>query len=209
MASQEVLSALEKLHQEIEKLEPAIKHVEAAQQVTQTVKEIPQKHVDLLHELKNENVQHKEELKTLFVAELSDITNENKKLQKTTSEIQQQVILEQESLSKLKEIIESFHERVQSINFPERLDKLDSNIAGIMAAIQSVQSRLDSLERNISDRLKDIQEYNKETNNSLSNSISELSLTTSRLARKNQLLFYITWFFTITAIITTFILRFI
>jgi chromosome segregation ATPase len=209
MASQEVLSALEKLHREIEKLEPAIKHVEIAQQVTQTVKSIPQKHVDLLHELKNEDAQHKEELKTLFVVELSEITDENKRLQKTTSEIQQQVKLEQESLSQLKETIESFQERVQTINFPERLDKLDANISGIMAAIQSIQSRLDSLERNISDRLRDIQEYNKESRSKLTDELtqlftnvkSDLDLATS----KHQTLSYITWFLIVCAIITTLI----
>ena len=207
MASPEVLSALEKLHREIEKLEPAIKHVEIAQQVTQTVKSIPQKHVDLLHELIKEDAQHKEELKTLFIAELSDITDENKRLQKTTSEIQQQVKLEQESLSQLKETIESFHERVEKINFPERLDKLDSNIAGIMAAIQSVQSRLDSLERNISDRLRDIQEYNKETRTKITSELtqlitsvkSDIDLATS----KHQTLTYITWFLIFCAIIIT------
>jgi chromosome segregation ATPase len=209
MASQEVLSALETLHREIEKLEPAIKHVEIAQQVIQTVKSIPQKHVDLLHELTSDDVRHKEELKTLFTAELSLITDENKRLQKTTSEIQQQVKLEQESLSQLKETIESFHERVQTINFPERLDKLDSNIAGIMAAIQSIQNRLDTLDRNISDRLLDIKDFQKETKNSLIKSVSDLTSNITAVASKHQVLFYITWFLIISAITTTFILRFI
>ena len=36
MASKEVLNALETLHRELEKLEPAIKHVETAQQITET-----------------------------------------------------------------------------------------------------------------------------------------------------------------------------
>ena len=88
MASQEVITALESLHREIEKLEPAIKHVETAQQVTQTVKAIPQKHVELLTEVKNNDAKHKEELKNLFAKELSGFTAENKKLQKTTTEIQ-------------------------------------------------------------------------------------------------------------------------
>ncbi len=206
MASQEVLSALETLHREIEKLEPAIKHVEIAQQVTQTVKSIPQKHLDLLHELTSEDARHKEELKILFTAELSGITAENKRIQKTTSEIQQQVIIEQEALGHLKETIESFHDRVQKINFPERLDKLDANVAGIMAAIQSVQSRIDNLERNISDRIRDIQEENKETQLKLTTELiqlnknvkSELDSATS----KHQTLTFITWFLIICAIIS-------
>lgn len=87
MPSQEVLTALESLHREIEKLEPAIRHVETAQQVTQTVKAIPQKHVELLQEVKTSDAKHKEELKTLFAKELSGFTAKNRKLQKITAEI--------------------------------------------------------------------------------------------------------------------------
>jgi chromosome segregation ATPase len=205
MASQEVITALESLHREIEKLEPAIKHVETAQQVTQMVKAIPQKHVELLTEVKNNDAKHKEELKNLFAKELSGFTEENKKLQKTTTEIQQQVKLEQEALGKLKETVQSFYERVEKINFPERLDKLDANVAGIMAAIQSVQSRLDGLERNISDRLRDIQDYQKETRAVLQSSLEQtktaLQTAADAASKKQQTFSYITWALIVAAII--------
>lgn len=211
MASQEVLTALESLHREIEKLEPAIKHVETAQQVTQTVKAIPQKHVELMQEVKSNDAKHKDELKNLFEKELSGFTEENKKLQKTTTEIQQQVKLEQEALAKLKETVQSFHERVEKINFPERLDKLDANVAGIMAAIQSVQSRLDGLERNISDRLRDMQDYQKETRATLQSGLEQsktaLQTAVDTAAKKQQTLTYITWALVVVAIIITFVLK--
>lgn len=211
MASQEVLSALETLHREIEKLEPAIKHVETAQQVTQTVKAIPQKHVELLQEVKSNDAKHKDELKNLFAKELSGFTEENKKLQKTTTEIQLQVKLEQEALAKLKETVKSFHERVEKINFPERLDKLDANVAGIMAAIQSVQSRLDGLERNISDRLRDMQDYQKETRAALQSGFEQsktgMQTALDAAAKKQQALTYITWALVVVAIVITFVLK--
>lgn len=211
MASKDVISALETLHREIEKLEPAIKHVETAQQVTQTVKAIPQKHVELLTEVKNNDSKHKEELKNLFAKELSGFTEENKKLQKTTTEIQQQVKLEQEALAKLKEAVQGFHERVEKINFPERLDKLDANVAGIMSAIQSVQSRLDSLERNISDRLRDVQDYQKETRASVHSALEQTKTTlqtaVDSAAKKQQTFTYITWALVVVAIIITFVFK--
>lgn len=211
MASLEVLTALELLHREIEKLEPAIKHVETAQQVTQIVKAIPQKHVELFQEVKSNDAKHKDELKNLFAKELSGFTEENKKLQKTTTEIQQQVKLEQEALAKLKETVQSFHERVEKINFPERLDKLDANVAGIMAAIQSVQSRLDGLERNISDRLRDMQDYQKETRAALQSGLEQtktaLQTAVDTAAKKQQTLTYITWALVVVAIIITFVLK--
>lgn len=211
MASQEVLTALESLHREIEKLEPAIRHVETAQQVTQTVKAIPQKHVELLQEVKSNDAKHKDELKNLFAKELFGFTEENKKLQKTTTEIQQQVKLEQEALAKLKETVQSFHERVEKINFPERLDKLDANVAGIMAAIQSVQSRLDGLERNISDRLRDMQDYQKETRAALQSGLEQtktaLQTAVDTAAKKQQAFTYITWALIVACIIMLFLGR--
>lgn len=211
MASQEVLTALESLHREIEKLEPAIKHVETAQLVTQTVQSIPQKHVELIQEVRTNDAMHKDELKNLFAKELSGFTEENKKLQKTTTEIQQQVKLEQEALARLKETVQSFHERVEKINFPERIDKLDANVAGIMAAIQSVQSRLDGLERNISDRLRDMQDYQKETRAALQSGLEQtktaLQTAVDTAAKKQQTLTNITWALVVVTIILTFVLK--
>jgi chromosome segregation ATPase len=211
MASQEVITALESLRREIEKLEPAIKHVETAQQVTQTLKVIPQKHVELLTEVKNNDAKHKEELKNLFAKELSGFTQENNKLQKATTEIQQQVKLEQESLAKLKEAVQGFHERLEKINFPERLDKLDINVAGIMSAIKSVQSRLDSLERNFFDRLRDVQDYHKETRASLQSSLEQTNTTLQTAidfaSKKQQIYAYITWALVVVTIILIFVFK--
>jgi t-SNARE complex subunit (syntaxin) len=66
------------------------------------------------------------------------------------------------------------------------LDKLDANVAGIMAAVQSVQSRLDSLERNITDRVKDSIERQKEFQAAVQESIAAA-------ARNQQIFVYVTW----------------
>lgn len=203
MASPEVLASLETLHREIEKLEPAIKHVQTAQLVTQTVKTIPQKHVELLQEVKDHDIRHKEELKRLFAGELSGFMEENKRLQRATSDIQEQVKLEQSVLMKLKDTIQIFHERVEKIAFPERLDKLDSTVAGIMAAIQSVQNRQDALERNLGDRLRDMLDYQKETRtffqSALEQSRTGLEQANKRMTNVQRILAIITWALTLTA----------
>lgn len=186
MASQQVIAALEDLHRELEKIEPAIKHVETAQKVTDIVKDIPQKHIELLKEVKANDAIHKGELKNLFASEISGLTEETKNLQKTTNEVLQNTIVEQEALSKLRNEVKNFHERVASINFPERLDKVDANISGIMAAVQSVQSRLDNIERNITDRLKDLSERQKEAQKAIVHSIIAAT-------KKQQQLTFVTW----------------
>lgn len=210
MASQEVLTALDSLHRELEKLEPAIKHVELAQMVTKMVESIPQKHVDLLKELKDNDVRYKGELKDLFSKELTSITEENEKLATTTIEIQKQVKSELEALTSLRETVQAFHERVEKINFPSRLDKLDANIAGIMVAVQSIQSRLDGLERNITDRLKDISENQKVTRTDLQSSIeqvkSALQKTLEEGTKKQQANTYFTWALIVIGAVAMFII---
>jgi chromosome segregation ATPase len=212
MASQEVLSALESLHREIEKLEPAIKHVETAQQVTQTVKAIPQKHVELLQEVKSNDIKHKDELKNLFVKELSGFTEENKKLQKNTNVIQQQVQLEQEALSKLRDTVQNFYDQVDKINFPKRLKDIDSGVSSNLNAIHSVQGRFDLIESNLSEKLKDLKIKETETRNILENEIKNLKkeiLNTIELANKRQRIFsFITWTITALSFLFIFFIKF-
>jgi hypothetical protein len=174
MASKEVLTALETLHREIEKLEPAIKHVEMAQQVTQTLKAIPQKNADLLQDIKINDTKHKNDLKNLFVTDLTSLSDENKKLQKTTTEIQLQVKLELEALGKLKETVQSFHERVERINFPEKFNNLDTNLSAMMAEIQSAKIQFDILKQDIYSQLRDIQESQNETRVALERRLKQI-----------------------------------
>ena len=197
MASQEVLAALESLHVELEKLQPAIKHIETAQEVVKIVQVIPQKHLDLLEKITKSDSEFKNVLKKAFEEEIKIISAETKKLQETTTRIQEEVKAEQKALASLGETVRSFHERVEKINFPERLDKLDANVAGIMAAVQSVQSRLDSVERNISDRLKDMAGYLKESVTKLYSSMEQTKTSIKEgidlSAKRNRVLTYITW----------------
>ena len=131
-------------------------------------------------------------------------------MQEITSEIQQQILLEQESLTKLKETIQSFHDRIEKINFPERLDKLDANLAGIMSAVQAIQGRLDIVERNLSDKIRDMIEYQKETRGILQNGFEQNKLIFQSIvenaAKKQQTFTYITW---VLVVIATFIMCFL
>jgi hypothetical protein len=75
---------------------------------------------------------------------------------------------------------------ISDLNLPIRLDKLDANVAGIMAAIQSTQSRLDIVERNLSDKMSDLLDIHKEEMKAMKN-------TMDTSAKKQQILFFITW----------------
>lgn len=183
MASQEVLTALETLRHELEKLEPAIKHVETAQLITQSIKGIPEKHIELLKEVRNNDALHKVQLKNLFKKELQDLTEENRRLQKNTDEIQRKIVAEQEALSKLNNTVKSFHDRVEKINFPERFDDLDSNVSGNTQALQSLQTTLSRIERNIIDRLIDLSDYQKETRSGFKQPLNRRKVASNYLSK--------------------------
>jgi len=44
---------------------------------------------------------------------------------------------------------------IDELNIPVRMDKLDANISGILSAIQNVQTRIESVERNMGEKLKE------------------------------------------------------
>ena len=50
---------------------------------------------------------------------------------------------------------------ISDLNLPIRVDKLDANISGILTAIQNLQGRLDLVERNFSDKLRDLVDIQK------------------------------------------------
>jgi hypothetical protein len=211
MASQEVLTALEALHREIEKLEPAIKHVETALAVTKVVKDIPQKHIELLKQIKESDQNQKKELTEVFSKELRLLTEEFRKIGKDTEEIQKQVKYEQKYLAELREKTVKLYAEIEKINFPERIDRLDANVAGIMSAVQAIQGRLDMVERNITDRIRDMQDYQKETRLALQSGLEQTKTALQTAAdaayKKQQTFTYITWALVVVAIIITFILK--
>lgn len=85
---------------------------------------------------------------------------------------------------------------ILDLNLPIRIDKLDANIAGILTAIQNLQGRLDLVERNFSDKLKDsagkqqssISELSKDLNSKMKGVLSDISSIEQRIleTQKNQ-----------------------
>lgn len=54
-----------------------------------------------------------------------------------------------------KQIADDTSKAILNLNLPIRIDKLDANIAGISSAIQNVQGRLDLVESNVKERLRE------------------------------------------------------
>lgn len=207
MASEKVLQSLETLHKELERLAPSIGQVEAAQKIADTVKDIPKKHLELIKDLKQTDEDYKKDLKEQLKGEAGKITVEVNQIIQKFKDTQDLLKGEIVDLEKLKKTIKDFHVEIVRINFPERLDKMDANIAGIMAAVQAVQSRLDGLERNLTDRLKDVSDYQKEMKTAIQSSLEQNKATQEAASKKQQTLTYITWALLVIATITIIALK--
>lgn len=111
----------------------------------------------------------------------------NKKLETSFTELQKNT----------KQIATETAKSIHDLNLPVRMDKLDANIAGILSSIQNVQGRIESVERNISDKLKEatekqvtsISNFQEKVNQSFSTIQSEMISN----SKKQQINTYITW----------------
>ncbi|MBE0662572.1 MAG: hypothetical protein IH597_08905 [Bacteroidales bacterium] len=79
---------------------------------------------------------------------------------------------------------------IQSLSIPDRMIKLDASITGISASIQNVQARLETLERNLGDKVKEGFEKQTQIINSLQ---IQLQQNNELMKKKVQVNSYITW----------------
>lgn len=97
----------------------------------------------------------------------------SKKIQESYKEIEKNT----------KQISTDSAKAISDLNLPIRVDKLDANISGILTAIQNLQGRLDLVERNFSDKLKDsgdkqksaLSELSKDVNAKIQNALGAIS----------------------------------
>lgn len=64
----------------------------------------------------------------------------------------------QQNSQKLSIEVEALMEKIGKVDFPTRLDKLDSTVSGINIAVQNMLGRLDLVERNLKDSLDGLHE---------------------------------------------------
>jgi hypothetical protein len=207
MASEKVLQSLEALHRELDKLSPAIEHVHTAQKIAETVKDIPSKHLELIKSVKKTDEDFKTDLSEQLKKEASKITVEVNHIIQSFKDTQGMLKAEIIDLDKLKKTIKDFHVEIMRINFPERLDKIDANVAGIMSAVQAIQGRLDIVERNLNDRITDNTDFQKNMNQAIQNEMDKATKRQENNNKKQQTNTYITWALIIFATIAILTLK--
>jgi hypothetical protein len=193
MASEKVIQSLEALHRELDKLSPAIEHVQAAQKISETVKDIPNKHLELIKSVKQTDEDFKKDLKEQLKAESSKITVEVNQIIQSFKDTQGLLKGEIIDLEKLKKTIKDFHVEISKINFPDRLDRIDSNVAGIINAVKALQGRLDLVESNITDQFKNSADFQKDIMLEIKKIFDQNKSFEEKNSKKQQIYNYLTW----------------
>ena len=95
---------------------------------------------------------------------------------------------------------------IHDLNLPIRMDKLDANIAGILTAIQNAQSRIESVERNVGEKIKDATDKQTFTldafQDKILQSITSFNQEIKISAKAQRANIYITWALIIIGIVS-------
>jgi len=119
----ELNKSLGELEQELSKIKSASEMITDAKETAEkTINETKEIMADLIDKSKNAT---------------DSAIKESKKLNK--------------SASSLLKAVDILMEKLDKVDFPTRLDKLDTSVSGINTSIQNVISRFDSVERNLKD----------------------------------------------------------
>lgn len=176
MPSSDVISALDTLHKKLEKLEPAIKNVELATEVTRMVHAIPTRYEQLLQEIEQEEIRFKEQLVGLCKTELDQITEarkslfevmemETERLAETAAQTQQTVReavdesrRNQEELVALKQDLHQFVAELSPLNIPGRFDVLEADLA----ELKTLTHPLPEVQKHLASQLGSLEEGGSE-----------------------------------------------
>jgi len=157
--NQDIHTHLEKLKTELTKLEPAVKHLQKADEnATALVASLTNIHKDFAKHLLNIEkslAEANEKHQKLLTKEIQDSTkkiNEATELHsKSNSSFDKQIKGFLSAYESLASSTVKLIEKIDKVDFPVRLDKLDATVSSVNQGLQNTQTRIGDLERNVKD----------------------------------------------------------
>lgn len=147
---------LQELQNELEKLIPAVEVVDKATGFAI----LANQKFDAIDKLATQSLEEvKEDLeattKQIRKEHIEFVTKAEKSLLETLKNLKTVVETEIVEYRHLVEAASALIKKIDDINFPERLDKIDNNISAINLGIQNLQNRLGDLSRDVNDGFKE------------------------------------------------------
>lgn len=196
--SQDIHTHLEKLKTELNKLEPAVKHLQKADEnatalissLTNIHKEFSKHLQSIEKSLSDANEKHQKQLTKEIQESTKKINDATELLSKSNSTFEKQIKNLLSEYSGLGNATAALIKKIESVDFPKRFDKLDATVSSINQGLQNTQTRIGDLERNIKDDLqaktKDVILKVESTENNLKQQIASLEKVTATLFEKQS-----------------------
>ncbi|GAB4286648.1 MAG: hypothetical protein Kow0098_02120 [Ignavibacteriaceae bacterium] len=197
--NEQIHEELIKFEDELIKLDSAVKHIiQAGDFSSATITSITELMLKFDENLKKTDNLIKNYLQTSkddyssILDNFSDKTSEVKTKLEETSTLANNILTD---LNLTLKEIKDYYDELKRINFPSRLDKIDSNISSIILTVQNVQTRIESVEKNINkeiDRIKvDVISRIDKTDEKLNFVLSEIESKFLLLNKENKSLKYL------------------
>lgn len=153
---------LEKLKTELSKLEPAVKHLQKADEnatalitALNSLQEEYSKHIQNIEkELYDANKDYQELLIEEVSVSTKKITGAAELLSKSNLSFENQIKDFLSGYEILANAAKTTVSQIEKIDFPSRLDKLDATVSSINQGMQNIQMRIGDLERNLKDDIQ-------------------------------------------------------
>lgn len=164
MASQLVLEALESLHQELDKMQPAIRQVELAEQVMGEARKIPEHYLKLVSRIQEQEAQFKQKLAAELDGHVNLIRKQVGTLVTEAGTTITNLTTHEEHFGAMQKRMEPLVNQLSSLQLEPRLDKLQNTannkfdqLTGsadlLQTGVNGIQDRLNSTEVTIGNRL--------------------------------------------------------
>lgn len=202
--NQDIHSHLEKLKVELNKLEPAVKHLQKADEnatalisAVSTIHKEYSKHLQAIEKLLvDSNKDHHKQISKDIQDSTAKLNDLGEKITKSFKSVEKEVKDLLDEYKFLSSETEKLVNKIDKVDFPTRLDKLDSTVSSINQGLQNTQQRLGDIERNIKDDLtakqkelnSRIESAENVTKHRIDNSEKEFAKMFERVSKENNLL---------------------
>jgi len=202
--NQDIHSHLEKLKVELNKLEPAVKHLQKADEnatalisAVSTIHKEYSKHLQAIEKLLvDSNKDHHRQISKDIQESTTKLNDLGEKITKSFKSVEKEVKDLLDEYKFLSSETEKLVNKIDKVDFPTRLDKLDATVSSINQGLQNTQQRLGDIERNIKDDLtakqkeltSRIESAENATKQRIDNSEKEFIKMFEKVSKENNLL---------------------
>ncbi len=160
--SQDIHTHLEKLKTELNKLEPAVKHLQKADEnatalissLTNIHKEFSKHLQSIEKSLSDANEKHQKQLTKEIQESIKKITDATELFSKYNSTFDKQIKILLSEYSELGIASADLIKKIENVDFPKQFDELSTTLSSIKHELQKIQTKIGTLERNLNNTLQ-------------------------------------------------------